>query len=213
MFGYCYTQLTDVEQEKNGLYTYERKPKFDVDRLHKIQTRVAAYEKDPPLTEQFKSSTKTCRVLVGANPDGSSARPWRYTLETPCKEWADPGFDDAAWQQGRGGFGAKSGVESRIGTPWKTKDIWLRQQFTYGAPAFKKAVLILQHDDGAEIYLNGKQISKVDGWNDQYAEVDVTQAVKDAIRPGVNTLAIHCHQESGAQFIDAALVVDENAEP
>ena len=27
--GYCYTQLTDVEQEINGLMTYDRKPKFD----------------------------------------------------------------------------------------------------------------------------------------------------------------------------------------
>ena len=27
--GFCYTQLTDVEQEVNGLYTYDRQPKFD----------------------------------------------------------------------------------------------------------------------------------------------------------------------------------------
>jgi hypothetical protein len=27
--GFCYTQLTDVEQEANGLLTYDRKPKFD----------------------------------------------------------------------------------------------------------------------------------------------------------------------------------------
>lgn len=28
MFGFCYTQLYDIEQEQNGLYTYERKKKF-----------------------------------------------------------------------------------------------------------------------------------------------------------------------------------------
>jgi len=33
--GICYTQLTDVEQEVNGLMTYDRKPKFD---LKKIKT-------------------------------------------------------------------------------------------------------------------------------------------------------------------------------
>jgi len=27
--GICYTQLTDVEQEANGLLTYDRKPKFN----------------------------------------------------------------------------------------------------------------------------------------------------------------------------------------
>ena len=31
--GFCYTQLTDVEQEINGLYTYEREPKFDVEKF------------------------------------------------------------------------------------------------------------------------------------------------------------------------------------
>jgi hypothetical protein len=29
----CYTQLTDVEQEVNGLLTYDRKPKFDVNKI------------------------------------------------------------------------------------------------------------------------------------------------------------------------------------
>lgn len=43
--GFCYTQLTDVEQEQNGLYSYDRKPKFDCDRLKKTVSRKAAYEK------------------------------------------------------------------------------------------------------------------------------------------------------------------------
>ena len=34
--GLCYTQLTDVEQEINGLMTYDRKPKFDVKRVKEI---------------------------------------------------------------------------------------------------------------------------------------------------------------------------------
>lgn len=44
MFGFCYTQLYDVEQEVNGLYTYDRKPKFDVERIRKINARKAAIE-------------------------------------------------------------------------------------------------------------------------------------------------------------------------
>jgi len=34
--GICYTQLTDVEQEINGLLTYDRKPKFDSKALREI---------------------------------------------------------------------------------------------------------------------------------------------------------------------------------
>ncbi len=44
MFGYCYTQLTDVYQEQNGIYTFDRRPKFDAERLRRIQTRPAAIE-------------------------------------------------------------------------------------------------------------------------------------------------------------------------
>lgn len=35
-FGYCYTQFTDVEQEVNGIYTYDRKLKFNTERLKKF---------------------------------------------------------------------------------------------------------------------------------------------------------------------------------
>lgn len=44
MFGLCYTQLTDVEQEQNGLYTYDRKPKFDPAEIYPIFARKAAIE-------------------------------------------------------------------------------------------------------------------------------------------------------------------------
>jgi len=38
--GLCYTQLTDVEQEINGLMTFDRKPKFDVNLLQQINDLV-----------------------------------------------------------------------------------------------------------------------------------------------------------------------------
>ena len=44
MFGFCYTQLTDVEQEVNGLYTYQRQPKFDPAVIRQINTQKAAIE-------------------------------------------------------------------------------------------------------------------------------------------------------------------------
>lgn len=44
MCGFCYTQLYDVEQEKNGLYTYSRQPKFDMEIFKQINTRMAKIE-------------------------------------------------------------------------------------------------------------------------------------------------------------------------
>jgi hypothetical protein len=43
--GYTYTQLTDVEQEVNGIYSYDRKPKFDIKRMKSIFGAPAAIEK------------------------------------------------------------------------------------------------------------------------------------------------------------------------
>ena len=43
-FGFCYTQLTDVEQEQNGLYTYDRTPKFDPAVIRAINEQKAAIE-------------------------------------------------------------------------------------------------------------------------------------------------------------------------
>ena len=45
MFGFCYTQLYDIEQEKNGIYTYERKPKYDVADIKKANEQIAEIEK------------------------------------------------------------------------------------------------------------------------------------------------------------------------
>lgn len=46
MFGYCYTQLTDTFQEQNGLYDFDRNPKFDIERIRAVQCEQAAYEKN-----------------------------------------------------------------------------------------------------------------------------------------------------------------------
>lgn len=46
IFGFCYTQLYDVEQEKNGLYTYHRVPKFDMEIFRKINGGKAAIEEE-----------------------------------------------------------------------------------------------------------------------------------------------------------------------
>ena len=44
MFGYCYTQLTDVYQEQNGIYRFDRSNKLDISRIRAVQTQKAAIE-------------------------------------------------------------------------------------------------------------------------------------------------------------------------
>ena len=42
--------LTDVFQERNGIYSFDRRAKFDVTRIRMIQGRPAAFELQPRLT-------------------------------------------------------------------------------------------------------------------------------------------------------------------
>lgn len=44
LFGFCYTQLTDVEQEQNGIYTYDRQEKFPCEFFFEVNSRKAAIE-------------------------------------------------------------------------------------------------------------------------------------------------------------------------
>lgn len=48
MFGFCYTQLYDIEQEQNGLYTYNREKKFSdsiYKQIREANTKIAEIEK------------------------------------------------------------------------------------------------------------------------------------------------------------------------
>jgi len=204
-FGFCYTQLTDVEQEQNGLYDYERKPKYDTKRIHDITARKAAIEKGvkpapaPPIVQWG--------VIVGACPDKELPKDRHYTFNEPSKEWVRLEFDDSAWQTGFGGFGSKGGWEWATRTPWRTSEIWLRQAFDNGDKPFDQAMLVAHYDNATEVYLNGKRIWRGKEWTDRYAGYDVTQTVKDAIKPGRNVIAVHTHQDTGGQFIDLALLI------
>ena len=44
--GLCYTQLTNVEQEQNGLYTYDRQPKFPQEVIAAANRQPAAIEEE-----------------------------------------------------------------------------------------------------------------------------------------------------------------------
>ena len=50
--GFCYTQLTDTEQEQNGLLTADRKPKIPAKQVRAIVGRAARSMPLEALTHQ-----------------------------------------------------------------------------------------------------------------------------------------------------------------
>ncbi len=205
MFGFCYTQLTDVEQEQNGLYHYDRTPKFDAKRTHDITARAAAYEKTGPVTKPRLPVSHHWQVLLGAAADGALNQPYRYTTEKPAGDWNQPAFNDQAWAAALAPFGnALPGVK----TEWKTSDIFLRREFEWAGGAFKNAAMAIFHDEDTEVYVNGTKIWEAQGYVGGYRMAEITEALKKALKPGRNTLAVHTHQTNGGQYIDLAILTE-----
>lgn len=189
-----YTQTTDVEGEVNGLLTYDRDVnKMGADFIAKANSRLYS---PPPIVE---------RTTIVATSE-KSPQTWRYTTEKPPEGWAKPAFDDSAWKQGPGGFGERTTPGTVVRTEWKTDDVWLRREFTLEKGGFINPMLRIHHDEDAEVYLDGKKIVTVKGYVTEYVEWDLPESGRKALTPGKHTLAVHCHQTGGGQYIDAGLV-------
>ena len=115
-----------------------------------------------------------------------------------------PAFDASAWTEGPGGFGAKDTRFARVGTEWKTADIWLRRTVTL-ADAPPTLQLRVFHDDDAEVYLNGVLAAKLPGANSSYAYVPLSAEARAALKKGPLVIAVHAHQTRGGQFVDVGL--------
>lgn len=203
MFGFCYTQLTDVEQERNGIYTYDRKPKFDVKKLHAALSKKAAFEKG---VSASTNKAMTWTTVVGSARDGSLAKDWQYTTEKPAEDWFKPEFNSTSWKSAPGGFGNKDNAEK---TKWTTSDIWLRQSFDYEPITFERGLIAIHYDNAAQIYINGALVwaAEEGTWNDGYDGMEVTAALRKALKKGKNVIAVHCHQNDGGQFIDLGILL------
>jgi beta-galactosidase/beta-glucuronidase len=204
IFGFCYTQLTDIEQEQNGIYFYDREQKYNPALVKAINERPAAYETQGP--RMMKLSWRTLVPTSQEEP-----QEWRFTTQAPPEGWLKPGFDDSGWQTGKGGFGTETTPGAVVGTKWDGTDIWIRRTFRLDKWDAQMAFLQIHHDEDAEVYLNGKQVATFAGYTTNYVPYEATAALKEALKVGENTIAVHCKQTVGGQFIDVGIRIAEGA--
>lgn len=218
-FGFCYTQLTDIEQEKNGVFAYDRGGKFDRDKLFEVNSRRAAYEDDPPLGHSPVGGRWTLLAASGVDAiaagDGP-ARAWRYSFasdDAVPAGWETPDFDDAAWSEGRPGFGPLDRRGPFRGTDWKDQeDLRVRIRFDAPAPGneteaakIERLILALHRDADLSIWLNGEPVATIPGFNGGF-EARELEGGASKLREGENVLAIHAHHNGGGRYLDLAVL-------
>lgn len=142
-------------------------------------------------------------VLPSAQQGGHE---WRYTVERPSSDWMQPDFDDSQWQKGKSGFGTEGTPGAIVGTKWSTREIWLRT--TVAMPKLSPSDVVwleIHHDEDCEIFVNGKLLWREGGYLTAYKMVRLSPDQLTLFREGVNTIAVHCRQTVGGQFIDVGI--------
>ena len=186
-----YTQTTDVETECNGLLTYDREViKVDVEKISSANRGIV-----PPLPQIVP--------LVATSKE--KPQPWRFTTDKPADDWMKADFNDSAWKQGNGGFGTKNTPGAVVGTEWRTGEIWIRRTVEIPEGPLGDVVLIMHHDEDADVYINGVLATQVQAFTSEYEDFEISKEARAALKPGKNVIAVRCRQTQGGQFIDVGL--------
>jgi hypothetical protein len=200
--GAIYTQTTDVEDELNGLLTYDRK----VRKPDPLRIRAAIASVGVPQIQSVivpTAQTNPVTWLYVTN----------YTTNSIPANWYATNFSDSSWSSGQAGFGTPDpGVTPR--TTWNNADIWLRRRFNPGALTAQQISNLnfyVYHDEDVQIYINGVFAGGAPGYSTSYVLLPMTPAGQSAmLSNATNLIAVHVHQTVGGQFIDVGIVTHTN---
>jgi hypothetical protein len=131
---------------------------------------------------------------------------WRYTVANPGTGWAGDKFNDSAWNEGWSGFGTRGTPGAVPTTVWNTSDIWLRRTITMPAGNFTNLQFYVHHDEDVEIYVDGILAARESGFLTGYEPLEILPAALKLLTAGNQiTMAVHCHQTRGGQYVDVGL--------
>ena len=160
--------------------------------------------------ENALQSIGPSNILKDSRKEGNT---WQYIFNKPDPKWNLPSYDDSKWKTGKAGFGSLGTPNVKIRTEWNSSDIWIRKSFNLKEVP-KKIFLLIQHDEDATVSINGSNVENLKGYSTDSEAYAVHGIDTKHFSVGKNVIAIHCHQTSGGQFIDAGLSSDatENIE-
>lgn len=153
----------------------------------------------PPEIDRGRGLRRPIRVAR----EGGHAWRWR---ELPSKAAPDgferADYDDSAWSGGLSPFG-----NGEHATRWTRRVLDARTTFDTGRRRPRAGLLVLQHDDALELWLNGVSIYANGRHGHHHRALD--DAALAALVTGVNVLAARCENTGGAAVLDVGLVLSD----
>ena len=118
-------------------------------------------------------------------------------------KWTEVDYDDSSWQTLTGPMANSSDRFDEVNYIWEGDDncFNLRRTFQMDSIPEGKYQLLMAHDDGVKVYLNGQQVVDDASYGMSFT-YDIPQS---AFVVGENILAIYVEENSGNQYLDYCL--------
>ncbi|MDR0811770.1 MAG: T9SS type A sorting domain-containing protein, partial [Paludibacter sp.] len=210
MSGLAMVQTTDVENEVNGLMTYDRK-------VYKFATS------DSVAGKVLKENTEFLKNKIGRpilKTGGQGGELWKYkkgdngAVEVPADWHTNPNANETGWDEGLGGFGDRSDYHTAWGGD--NKEIYLRKKvFIPSQEECGDLTFSMFFDDNYDFFINGVLASSdYTHWADEYRTIEISPAAKSAIiYGGDNLFAIHVIQNTGGAYMDLGVTASKYSYP
>jgi hypothetical protein len=217
----CITGVTTFAQSTKApaypLITHD--PYFSIwsfsDKLNETATRHWTGT-DHPLTGIIKVDEKSYRfmgapertfetVLTAADEENYSLK---YTETKPAEDWTKETFDDSQWKPGQAPITDNQTISKTV---WRSRNIWVRREFTLQNIDFDNLFFKLQHDDNAEVYVNGEAAYTYAGWLTKIQYIPVKAAILKKLKKGKNVIAVHVENTGGGAWVDVGLAKERIA--
>lgn len=201
--GSVFRQLTDVENELDGLVTYDR-----------AVTKITA----KAFSDAVSGVTPEIRPLLQASEFpllaayANEAQQFRYTTTAPAAQWLDKVFNDGAWTEASAGIGDTADAGARIRTKLAFDELWARTTFTLAEkPAAGSHLIVrMMFDEDTQVYVNSIRAVDTYGWVTTYQDFLGSVGAVEALVEGENTIAVHTNNTNGGRYMDVGLwITDE----
>lgn len=198
-----YTQLSDVEIEKNGIYTYDRRILKPYSPTGDLKNKILECINMP------HSDVKVQTVVSTAKEHKYK---WKFITEDNApRYWFAKEFDDSLWPKGTAAFGRSSvwTTQGIISIPWTTEQIYLRRWFYLGDVTQEMIDcmrFMIYHDDDIFIYINGVWAATKKGSVSNYIPYDISDEARQTLKPNSwNLIAVKCIQTGYDQIVDVGI--------